>query len=211
MAERFPELSPLLLETSFSNKQAPWRQQGRAGSSSPSRAGSLSVSRAGSITQPNRYVSAKKLDGYTQLHSLKKASDALSLPKLFCHNAKRAQTPCCRNLSLSLSNWPQIAASPLDAGSPAAQTCGMNSTGGAFQVGGQELHYKNWLAYNQLQCKRGQCLECDCKWKCEECVAAQSKHAALSFAVGTDKMLRTTLHCQLSKRRRVMLQPWRGE
>lgn len=54
LAERFPELSPLLLETSFSNKQAPWRQQGRAGSNSPSRAGSLSVSRAGSITQPNR-------------------------------------------------------------------------------------------------------------------------------------------------------------
>ena len=55
LAERFPELSPLLLETSFSNKEAPWRQQGRAiasGSNSPSRAASLSVSRAGSITQP---------------------------------------------------------------------------------------------------------------------------------------------------------------
>lgn len=56
MAERFPELSPLLLETSFSNKQAPWRQQGKGtGSNSPSRAASLSVSRAGSITQP-RYT-----------------------------------------------------------------------------------------------------------------------------------------------------------
>lgn len=63
LAERFPELSPLLLETSFSNKQAPWRQQGRAtasGSNSPSRTASLTVSRAGSITQP-RYIAGDTL------------------------------------------------------------------------------------------------------------------------------------------------------
>ena len=55
LSERFPELSPLLLETSFSNKQAPWRHPGKGktdGSNSPSRAASLSVSRAGSVTQP---------------------------------------------------------------------------------------------------------------------------------------------------------------
>ena len=50
MLERFPELEPLLLQSSFTNKQAPWRgpKSGHT-SHAPSRGQSLGVSREASF------------------------------------------------------------------------------------------------------------------------------------------------------------------
>lgn len=50
MLERFPELEPLLLQSSFTNKQAPWRgpKSGHT-SHAPSRGHSLGVSREASF------------------------------------------------------------------------------------------------------------------------------------------------------------------
>ena len=54
MLERFPELQPLLLQTSFTNKAAPWRPTKSAHTShAPTRANSLGVSREASFT-PSR-------------------------------------------------------------------------------------------------------------------------------------------------------------
>ena len=47
MLQRFPELQPLLLQSSFTNKAAPWRP---TKSTHTSRANSLAVSREGSFT-----------------------------------------------------------------------------------------------------------------------------------------------------------------
>ena len=53
MLQRFPELEPLLLQSSFTNKQASWRgpKSGHT-SHAPSRGHSLGVSREASFTHP---------------------------------------------------------------------------------------------------------------------------------------------------------------
>lgn len=60
MLQRFPELEPLLLQTSFTNKQAPWRgpKSGHT-SHAPSRGHSLGVSREASFAQ-SRYAMARE-------------------------------------------------------------------------------------------------------------------------------------------------------
>ena len=62
MLQRFPELEPILLQSSFTNKEAPWRHPGaksghtsHAPSRGVSRGGSLGVSREASFVH-NRYL-----------------------------------------------------------------------------------------------------------------------------------------------------------